>query len=71
MHKDIPELLTFKQLNNYFGIPRTTAYRYMKTCAFPRPVQLGPKSVRFRKDELLEWLDNRPHVSAYRVEDLT
>ena len=57
---DLPELISFAQLKEYYGIPRTSAYRYMLTSQFPEPIRLGPKSVRLKKSEIDEWISNRP-----------
>lgn len=68
----LSELLTFSQLKIHFGISRTSAYRWMNadTDSFPKPVQLGPNSVRFRKTEILEWIENRPPAPVHGSQEV-
>ncbi len=58
--EQFPEYITFSQLRELCGIPRTSAYRYMRTQGFPRPIQMGPNAVRLRKSDVIEWIENRP-----------
>lgn len=69
MSNDTPELLTFNDLKARFGIPRTTAYRYMKTCGFPKPIQMGPNAVRLRKSDVESWINSRPTAHVHGTED--
>ena len=42
------------------GLSKATLYRLAKRPgAFPRPIQLGPRAVGWRKKEIDEWLDTR------------
>lgn len=63
--EQFPEYITFTQLRELCGIPRTSAYRYMKSCGFPQPIQLGPNAVRLRKSEVIEWIENRPPAPVH------
>lgn len=56
----LPEYITFAQLHEFYGFPRTTVYRQIKTCGFPRPIQMGPNSVRLRKSDVEDWINSRP-----------
>ena len=59
-NNSFPLFISFAQLREIYGISRTTAYRHMKTLGFPRPIQMGPNAVRFRKSEIDQWVDSRP-----------
>lgn len=60
-----PELLTFRHLKDIYGIPRTSAYRYMQTCGFPTPIQLSANAVRFRRSDVEAWIDSRPQAAIH------
>ena len=63
-----PEYITLAQLRELCGIPRTTAYRYMRTQGFPRPIQMGPNAVRLRKSDVIKWIDSRPPAPVHGSE---
>ena len=63
-----PEYITLAQLHEFYGIPRTTAYRYMRTQGFPRPIQMGPNAVRLRKSDVIKWIDSRPPAPVHGSE---
>lgn len=48
------------------GISRSRIHVYMKreTDSFPRPIQLGPNSVGWRKAEVEAWLDARERAGS-------
>ena len=59
---NLPRYITFQQLREEYGIPRASAYRYMKQADMPKPIQFGLNSVRFDKEEIETWLANRPRA---------
>ena len=42
------------------GLSKSTLYRLIKQGSFPPPLQLAARAVRWRSDEIDEWLSNRP-----------
>ncbi len=66
---NLPRYITFQQLRDAYGIPRSTAYRYMAQAGMPKPLQFGLNSVRFSKDEIEEWLANRPRSECAGYDD--
>lgn len=60
-----PELLSFRHLKDLYGIPRTSAYRWMNELGFPKPIQLGPNSVRFKRTEIDAWVAERPTAAIH------
>ena len=44
------------------GIGRTTLYRWIGESAFPRPVAVGPRAVRWLESEVTDWIAARPRV---------
>ena len=47
------------------GISKSRIYVYMEreTDPFPRPIQLGPNSVGWRKSEIEAWLNTRERTA--------
>lgn len=44
------------------GLPKSTLYDYLQAGTFPAPVRLSARSVAWRLNEVLAWIDSR--VSA-------
>jgi len=42
------------------GLSSSAMYRAITDGAFPRPRSLGARSVAWREDEVLEWIETRP-----------
>ncbi|WP_366107850.1 AlpA family phage regulatory protein [uncultured Brevundimonas sp.] len=54
-------LLTSKQVLEITGIGcRSTLWRAVKASTFPSPLILGPRSIRWRSDEVDTWINERP-----------
>ena len=46
------------------GLAGSTIHRRYRDCTFPRPFGLGPKSIGWRREEVVEWLDSLPRAGA-------
>ena len=46
------------------GLGKTQIYKMMKAGAFPRPVQLAPRAVGWRSEDLAAWIATRPEAAA-------
>ena len=42
------------------GLSKSTLYRLIKKGEFPQPLRLTRKAVRWRREEINEWLSHRP-----------
>jgi prophage regulatory protein len=42
------------------GLSRSTLYRLIADQQFPRPVQLGPRAVAWRRQDIDAWSETRP-----------
>ena len=60
MNTKLPLLLSFNHLKEHYGISRSSSNRWVITSGFPPPIKLGLNSVRFRREEVDEWIANRP-----------
>jgi prophage regulatory protein len=54
----IDPLLKLAAVVKATGLSRSTIYRMMNERRFPRPVQLGPNSVRWRESHISKWIEN-------------
>ncbi len=52
------------------GLSRSTLYRLIKQGSFPPPLQLAPRAVRWRSEEIDEWLSNRPRSCGPGARDV-
>ena len=62
------KLLSFGAVANLIGVSRATLYRRIADGSFPRPVQVGPRSVRFLECDIAAWVDAL-RVSALPKDD--
>ena len=46
------KLLTWRQVSDKLGIGRSTLFRLIKSGDVPEPVRLGPRTTRWREDEI-------------------
>ena len=62
----VPEshLLTAQEVAVLLGVCRQTIYPMMKTRGLPRPLKLSGRCVRWKRDEVLQWLDNLPRSNG-------
>ncbi len=48
------------------GVGKTTLYVWIEREGFPKPVQLGPRAVGWKADEVEAWLDSRRRAGSWR-----
>jgi prophage regulatory protein len=56
-------LLTISEVVSMIGIGRSTIYAKMKVNEFPAPIKSGPRAVRWRTDEVIEWINMRERAA--------
>lgn len=58
-------LQTVDQVAARLGLSRASIWRYTRADAsFPKPIKLSAGCVRWRSDEVEQWLASRPRVEA-------
>ena len=57
-------LLTRQQVEKIVGIRRSTIYKLMRLGQFPEPIKISPGCVRWRWEELKDWIDSRPKATG-------
>ncbi len=50
-------LLRLREVEQICGIKRSLIYRQMNDGKFPKSVQAGPKSLRWRLNDIQAWID--------------
>lgn len=67
-HNNIPPdqemLYRLPEVMSITGRRRATIYRAVAEGTFPRPVQLGPQSVAWKKSSIDEWIASRPITTS-------
>ena len=58
-------LLRLSEVQARCGISRSSVYRLMRTGAFPEPLRVGERAVRWPEHEINAWLETRPRASGY------
>lgn len=53
-------LLKLRDVQKITTLGSTTIYRMMDEGRFPRPIRLGPGTVRWRWSVLEQWIEERP-----------
>ena len=46
------------------GLSKSTLYRLIKKGEFPQPLRMTRKAVRWRREEINEWLSHRPRAGG-------
>ena len=57
------QLLKLSEVLHRARIARAVLYRDMEKRRFPRPLNIGGKAVRWRTDEIEDWLNARPRAA--------
>ena len=57
------QLLTWREVSSLTKMSRSAIYRNVKNKTFPAPIKIGPKSIRWRRDQLKEYIIRRPGVN--------
>ena len=59
-----PTLLTRKQVTALTGLSRSHIYWMMRNAGFPEPLQLSARVVRWKEEEVVEWIESRPRATG-------
>ena len=54
---DLPPLATYKQAAAWAGTTDRHLYKMIRDGRFPKPIFIGDRCPRFRRSDLLNWLD--------------
>lgn len=62
MTDEAPIFLRCPQVQERYAVSKKWIYENMRRGLFPRPVRIGPNSVRWRTADLEEWERSRPQT---------
>lgn len=57
-------ILRLNDLRKLLNLHKSTIYRLIEQKEFPAPIQLGPNSVGWLREEIEEWIASRPRGAA-------
>ncbi len=55
-------LITIDGVTEKIECCRATVYNMMRQQGFPRPIRIGRRGVRWKSEEIQEWIDSRPRA---------
>ena len=58
------QLLTRAEVEARIGLSTTSLYRLMRAGRLPEPLQIGPRLVRWREDEIEKWIATRGRAAG-------
>lgn len=64
-----PIYWTIRDIEHHCRVSRATAWRLVRSPDFPAPIVLGSKTIRWRRDEVIRFVDQRRHGDRYGVEN--
>ena len=62
--KEEDRLLNAKEVSALLGVSRTTLHRLVSANKFPKPLRVGLRASRWRRSQVLEWMDFCPLATA-------
>lgn len=60
-------LVRLPEVLNLTGLSRSAVYQRMAQERFPRAVQLTPRAIAWRLDEVTDWIESRPRTARHRA----
>lgn len=67
-----PEVIydPIQNVQAYTGLSRSQIYKCIREDGFPEPYQLGKRSARWNRAEVLEWIESRPRGTRMTPMDI-
>ena len=57
-------ILRLPEVMRLTGLGKTTIHCRYRNGTFPRPLRLGPNSIGWPREEILEWLESLPRAGS-------
>lgn len=64
MQEASKRLIRKPEVLHLVGFAHSSLYRAMEKEGFPQPVKIGARSVAWRENEVIEWIDSRNKKGA-------
>ena len=59
-----PLLLPRSEVGRLTGLSTSSIYRAMRHSDFPDPLRIGKRAVRWRYDEIQDWIERQPRAAG-------
>ena len=56
-------LLRIEEVMQITGLPKSTIYNKIHKGTFPKPYRVGPRSVRWKESEIIDWMNRLPRAT--------
>ena len=56
---EISDLMTVNEVAQLLRMGRSTIYLNMEKGLFPKPIHLTPRTVRFLRKDIMDWLESK------------
>ena len=60
----VSQILRCPDVVRLTGLSKATLYREVKAGQFPAPLQIGPRAVGWRRDEIEGWIKSRERAKS-------
>ena len=57
-------LMPLQEVKDLVGLSRSAIYRNMREGRFPTPIKIGGGAVRWRSDEMEQYVESRPRATG-------
>ena len=58
------QILRYRDVVRLTGLSKATVYREIKASRFPAPLQISPRAVGWRRDEIERWIKSRKRAKS-------
>ena len=62
-----PQLMRIDDVLKVIDVSRTTLYSLLREGDFPPPVRVSKRNVRWRQEDVQQWLDSRPLSTTHEL----
>ena len=59
MDQDLPKFASVDELAARYGVNRSSLYKWVKAGEYPRPIKLGPRFTRWRREDVQRYESTR------------
>ncbi len=66
----VTQLLRITEVSSQTGRCRASIYADIKKGCFPPPVKIGPRSSRWRSDDITDWINQLP-IATFAAQSTT
>lgn len=64
------KLLRRSEVESIYGLGRSSIYRLMRVDAFPAPLKISARAVRWKHADIIAWVRSKPRAIGVNVENV-